>query len=251
MMTPTAAVTETKAKDSPTYISYTTFITFLDWVKEMKVTPSQLDRTLWGPKFAGSTGVQLMSGLRFLGLTTGSDNNPTPALDKLARADKEGRDAQMRELLKQAYGADFVDSLPAATPMIVNERLEALGATTSTHRKAVSFFVNAAKTCGIHVPTAISKKSRIKGPRLAKAPKPAQPNASGDETQGDKSQKRSPKPETNGGSSTTQSVVLQGATLVLSVTITDVIKFVTSDDPKWLQDLMVTVNERRQAPSKA
>ncbi len=176
MVEQTTAIAETeggakKGKETPTpaYISYMTFATFLAWIKEMPVTPRQLDRTLWGPKFAGSTGIQLMSALRFLGLLNGIV--PTPTLDKLARADKEGRDAQMRELLRGAYGASFVDDLPSATPRIVDEALESLGTTSTTHRKAVSFFVNAAKMCGIHVPAVISKKARIKSPRLVKAPK--------------------------------------------------------------------------------
>ena len=59
----------------PIYVSYLTFGNFLDWLKEMKVLPSQIDRSLWSIKFPGSHGAQLMSGLRFLGLWTMKANS--------------------------------------------------------------------------------------------------------------------------------------------------------------------------------
>ena len=62
-------------QNAPPYISFMTMRTFLDWLGEMPVTPSQIDRSLWIRKFNGSTGPQLLSGLRFLGLL--DENKPT------------------------------------------------------------------------------------------------------------------------------------------------------------------------------
>lgn len=243
----TEGVGKKKGRDTPAYISYTTFTTFLDWIKDMPVTPRQLDRTLWGPKFAGSTGIQLLSGLRFLGLL--DDIIPTPALDQLARADKQGRDGQMREILRAAYGANLVDELPSATPKIVEDALAALGTTPSTHHKAVSFFINAAKLCGIHVPTAISKKARIKAPRLAKAPKPLEPSKNGS-----KADVKVPvdKLDPNAGHDYEQhqavnvaKVTLPWAEVILTVNKQNLIELAKyPEDMKWFQELMYKFTEK-------
>ncbi len=238
-------------RDIPMYVSYATLTTVLVWIKEMKVTPTQLDRTLWGPKFAGSTGVQLMSGLRFLGLTNGSNNNPTPLLDKLARTDKDGRNAQMQELLKKAYGVDFVNGLPAASPQIVNEQLTALGTTTSTHAKAVSFFVNAAKSCGIHVPTAISKKARIRLPKIQKTPKVTPQNKNGEGKKDDVKNEWKPPGNATGKTESARVVKLPGATVTLIVSEHNVIELVSrSDDLKWFQELLAKFNEKAGQEAK-
>lgn len=148
---------------SPAYISYMTFITLLDWLKDMKVIPKQLDRSLWSDKFSGSTGIQLMSSLRFLKLLDG--NIPQQRLVELVKADKDKRQSLMREILHEAYGHDIVDELETMTPKILDDKFKSLGTSEFTHRKAISFFVNAARSNGISLPTSISKKARNRGSR--------------------------------------------------------------------------------------
>jgi hypothetical protein len=145
---------------TPPYISYLTFNTFLEWLKEMPVVPTQIDRSLWKYKFAGSTGIQLMTGLKFLKLLDGQKTEPM--LAELVKVDKDKRKVLIKEVLRKAYGADIVDELPAMTPKVLDDKLHALGTTDSTHRKALSFFVNAAKYNGVTVPPSISKKARIR-----------------------------------------------------------------------------------------
>ena len=146
----------------PIYVSYLTFGNFLDWLKEMKVLPSQIDRSLWSIKFSGSHGAQLMSGLRFLGLL--DDESPTASLEPLAMADDATRMDLLRAVLEQAYGEDFIKDLPRMTPGMLNKKLEELGTTNPTHRKAVSFLVNASKAVGLTVPAQIAKRARNKPP---------------------------------------------------------------------------------------
>jgi hypothetical protein len=62
--------------------------------------------------------------------------------------------------MREAYGPNLIDGLPRMMPGMLDERLRALGTTDATHRKAVSFFVNAAKALDIAVPTNIAKKAR-------------------------------------------------------------------------------------------
>ena len=156
----------TELKTTPVYVSYSTLETLLDWIKDMAVTPSRIDRSLWQHKFAGSTGVQLMAGLRFLRLMEA--DAPTNGLDELARADRDGRKTMLADVLRQTYGGSFVDDLPRMTPKMLDEHLRTLGTTDATHRKAVSFFVNAAKSAGISMPMAIQKRARIRAPEPKK-----------------------------------------------------------------------------------
>ena len=147
----------------PPYISFSTFTTFLDWIKEMPVTPSQIDRSLWETKFAGSVGGQLIPSLRFLSLLDGY--SPTASLDELARADDSNRKHLLVVCLRQAYGDEIVDGLRTGTPKMLDEKLRTLGTTDATHRKASSFFVNAAKYAEIEMQPAISKRARNKPSR--------------------------------------------------------------------------------------
>jgi hypothetical protein len=155
---------------APPYVSFATLVTFLDWVKDMKVVPSQFDRSLWGGKFAGSTGGQLMTGLRFLKLLHGDAQAPAPMpdLEMLARASAADRKPLVKQLLANAYGADMVDKLPTMTPKMFDDAMRALGTTESTHQKAVSFFVTAAKFAEVDMQPGVSKRARAKSATVRK-----------------------------------------------------------------------------------
>ena len=58
----------------------------------------------------------------------------------------------------------MIKDLPRMTPGMLNKKLEELGTTNPTHRKAVSFLVNASKAVGLTVPAQIAKKARNKPP---------------------------------------------------------------------------------------
>ncbi len=154
----------------PMYVSYATFNTLLEWLKGMPTMPSQLDRSLWAPKFGGGTGSQLMGGLRFLKLVD-DEYRPTEQLRALSGADMAERRELMAQLLADAYGIDLVKGLPGATPKQLTETLKALGATDSTHAKASTFLAKAAEFAGIAVPDSIAKRKRGRkaGTRTAKA----------------------------------------------------------------------------------
>jgi hypothetical protein len=143
---------------APIYVSYSTFVTLLDWLRDLPTIPSQFDRTFWGDKFGGSTGTQLMSGLRFLGLL--KNDVPTDQLDRLARADTDGRKPLLRDLLTSAYGVPLVEGLARMTPKMVNEALDGLGTTDATREKARSFFINAAKAADVPMQPGVAKQAR-------------------------------------------------------------------------------------------
>ena len=147
----------------PIYTSYSTFTNFLDWIGAMEVIPTQIDRSLWGPKFNGGTGSQLIVGLRFIGLL--NDNVPTERLERLVSADEQERKQLMHGVLRSAYGADLIDNLVRSTPKMINDKLDDLGATDATRRKSFSFLVNAARAAELPMAPQIAKQARNKKPR--------------------------------------------------------------------------------------
>lgn len=147
-------------KPTPIYVSYLTFTNLLDWLRELGTLPSQFDRSFWGHKFSGSGGGQLMAGLRFMKLLEG--DMPTDRFEELALAPDDERRELLIQLLKDTYGAEFIASLPKTTPKLVNDRLSELGTMDTTHAKARSFFVNAAKAVGLQMPPQVAKQARNK-----------------------------------------------------------------------------------------
>ena len=189
----------------PMYASYLTFTNFLDWLKEMKVVPSQIDRSLWSSKFSGGNGAQLMAGLRFLGLLNGE--HPTKSLEPLVMADDVNRKELLKTVLEQAYGEGMIQDLAKMTPGMLDKKLEELGTTSSTHRKALSFFVNASKAVNIAIPSQIARKARNKpAPSKGTAKvKPKPPDRSPDfSSNGSKQEVATNPPEAS------KSVLLQG-----------------------------------------
>lgn len=164
----------TVTKATPIYVSYLTFINLLDWLREIKTVPSQFDRSFWGHKFSGSGGGQLMAGLRFLGLLDG--DRPKDELETLAFASDAERKDLLTQLLKDVYGAEFIASLAKATPRQVNVHLTAMGTTDTTHAKARSFFVNAAKAVDLPMLAQVAKQARNK-PTVARKPAAPKPKA--------------------------------------------------------------------------
>lgn len=163
---------------APIYVSYLTFTNLLDWLREVRTLPSEFDRSFWGGKFSGSTGTQLMSGLRFLGLL--NEERVMPELEALALADDDERKKLIANLLRSAYGDETVSNLPKMTPRMLSDALKALGTTDATHRKAMSFFINAAKAVDLPVPGGIAKQARnrpVGSPRKGARTRPAKPDS--------------------------------------------------------------------------
>lgn len=168
------------AKDDrllPMYQSYSTFATFVEWVKGMNMMPSQFDRSLWSGKFAGGSGGQLMSGLRFLKLLDGE--KPTDKLGALIEADTSQRKTLLAQILRDAYGDALIDKLPSMTPNMLNKALDELGATEATRRKAFSFLVNAVRAAEIQMAVGIAKKARNKPSRSTSIRRASRPDKDG------------------------------------------------------------------------
>lgn len=152
---------------APPYISFPTFFkTLLPWLESQGV-PIRFDRSFWQQKFSGSTGPQLVSALRFLGLLKG--DVPQPDLDQLVKARGAERKALLKELIRKRYAAVNFEQLPRATPTVVTDWLKTYPVEGDTLRKVESFFINACKEAEIELPSGVRKRARMRVSRPATA----------------------------------------------------------------------------------
>ena len=158
---------------TPPYVSFSTFKRLLEWLAEEGV-PLQFDRSFWQGKFSGSNGTQLTAALRFLGLLSG--NRPMADLESLVQADPEERRFVLAVVLKDSYKAISFEELSRATPNMVREWFRAYPIDGHTLRKAISFFVNAAREAQLPMSNAVGKMAKSKGTaRVQLAARPAVP----------------------------------------------------------------------------
>jgi hypothetical protein len=142
---------------SPPYISFLTFTNFLEWIEKEGI-PLRFDRSFWQSKFSGSTGPQLISGLRFLGLL--EKNKPATDLENVIKAKGDDRKAALRQIVQRSYTAINFDELSRATPSMVAEWFQSYKLEGDTLRKAESFFIKACKYMDIPLSSALRKKAR-------------------------------------------------------------------------------------------
>ena len=145
---------------TPPYISFATFKTFVADLKEQGVPP-RIDRHVWKDRFAGSVGPYLVGALRFLRLL-GADDSRTDNLALFVKA--QGTDewsAVLHTTLKNAYGAVITPDLQTITYGHLAERFkDSYKLDGDVQRKAVAFFINAAKDSGLSLSPRILKKTR-------------------------------------------------------------------------------------------
>lgn len=144
----------------PPYVSYRTFHNFIEGLQQG--IPARIDRSYWGDRWSGSTGIQLMAALRFLGLTDTS-GMPTPRLRQLASA----RSAQRAEILRQVTLEAFAPVLQG--PLDLEEATYAqleeafrnnYQLAGDVSRKCLKFFILVAGDAGITLSPFMVKRLR-------------------------------------------------------------------------------------------
>lgn len=139
------------------YVPFKTFFTALDTLE--RGIPNQLDRSVW-PSYSGAIQGQLLAAFRFLGLMD-EDHRPTAALRELA-ADGERRPA-LRRLLEKHYQRVVALDLTRTSPRQLEEAMREYGVSGATHKKAVSFFLQAAQYAGLPLSVLLKAKTRSSG----------------------------------------------------------------------------------------
>lgn len=157
----------------PPYFAFQTLLNQLDFMKERGV-PNRIDRTfLVGMSGAGQA--QYMTGLRSLGMIDAA-GTVQPTLIALVNASVGERRRLMGEILEARYAkAVELGKTNATTGQLVELFRNEYGASGDTARKAIAFYLNAAKFAG-NVPispmfqtpkvtsSGVSKKRRPKPP---------------------------------------------------------------------------------------
>lgn len=154
-------VKESGRKRLPPYISYRTFQNFLERLQKGGI-PSRIDRSYWSDLLSGSTGTQLMSALRFMGLIDTNDI-PTSRLRLLVQA----KGAQRAEVLRQITSGAFsfvlqesFDSQSATYAQLEEVFRSTFELTDGVRRKCVKFFVDMSSDAEMPLSSFITKRLR-------------------------------------------------------------------------------------------
>ena len=158
--------TDTDNSRQPAYVSYPSFEGFLDWYRDNGPAEITVDGMSGYANQASAS--QLMVGLRSLGLVV--DNVAQDHLGDLAGSEGERRQGLMESLLRDAYGSDFISALDNMSLEEVEVELRQLGTTDSTHKRALPFFINAAKAAGLAMQPEVSKRARKRTAKVAAPP---------------------------------------------------------------------------------
>jgi hypothetical protein len=133
----------------PPYVPYRTFQTFLEFLLEEGI-PDRIDRTVWGSRFSGSSGTQLMTTLKVLGLID-PEGRPSQDLDDLVHAEGEDRRSTLRHVLERFYGPVFELDLTRASKGQFHEAFRSFGTKEGVLTKCEAFFIRAAHAAGIEL----------------------------------------------------------------------------------------------------
>lgn len=164
---------EPTATQTPPYIAFKTWVTFLDDLKAHGI-PDQIDRSVL-KRFAGGIAGQLIVGIRTLGLIT-ADNKPTARLAELVRAlNTDDFKGVLGQMLRDAYPYVFKLDLTTATPTMFADAFKSnVGAKgEDVLSKCRRFFLQAAHAADIEVGKRLVARGSGSpaGPRKKRVPK--------------------------------------------------------------------------------
>lgn len=158
----------------PTYMSFATFWNYIEELASRPLPP-QIDRSMMNSK-SGTDQANLVGTLASFGLI-GPEQRVEPALQALAVQDKERRAQELGSLVVRFYPDALAVSRQNGTEQQLHESFkENFGLDSAdTRRKAITFFLHAARTAGIelspHFPATRSGSGSPGVPRPKKAPK--------------------------------------------------------------------------------
>jgi len=150
---------------TPAYVPFKTFTSVLDSFSSF--LPDRIDSSMW-PSYSGGIKSQLMGALRFLNLID-DEGKPTQTLHALSSLSAEERPQAFRGAMKVAYGSLMSLDLTKATPASFDGEMRKYGQEGDTHRKAASFFLQAAKWSGVPLSPLLLKKGSLSGSRRKRA----------------------------------------------------------------------------------
>tara|TARA_B100000941_G_scaffold285589_1_gene257849 strand:- start:1683 stop:2318 length:636 start_codon:yes stop_codon:yes gene_type:complete len=160
------------------YVSYRTFRNFLELLKEG--LPARIDRSVWGPRYSGTTGQQLMTALKSLMLIN-ENGTPTESLENLVNSNGTQRQLQIKNILQDKYAEIFQIDLLRATRSQFNEIFRSVGINEGMLNKCQLFFIQACQDAGLELSSYIlarrhglssqKKKEKIQPNKITALPK--------------------------------------------------------------------------------
>ncbi len=154
-------IEEGKKATPAAYLPFKTFLSSIDALEHG--VPKKLDRTIWRSQ-SGIVQGQIMMALRFFGLLADSDE-PTPALHRLVES-PEKRKEHIEALLRHAYKNIIDADLTKMTPKMLEREMEQYNVSGDTRRKAMAFFLRAAKYVDLAMhPLLMAQIRESSGPR--------------------------------------------------------------------------------------
>jgi len=163
------------------YIPYRTFKAFFE---RFDPVPLRIDRSLLRYTSGGNQ-TMLLQAFRSLGLMS-EDGTPTEEMSELGKALTQGGKEPLKKLLMKRYPGVFKLDLNRATGSQLIERLEEMGLSGDTARKAAAFFLAAVEDAGIEYSKHLKPKSTPTGlrgrPARAKKAKRDEPDSADDRT---------------------------------------------------------------------
>jgi hypothetical protein len=135
----------------PPALSYKTLTNFLDSFQRRDI-PSHIDKSVLPSSMSGGNQSYLINALKFMGLVS-ENNTPQERFYRLARAEHSMRASILRDILLTSYGFILTDfDISNATTQTVVDKFKEQGLTGGDElRKAIIFFLNAAKDAEIRV----------------------------------------------------------------------------------------------------
>jgi hypothetical protein len=138
------------------YLPFKTFIGSLDPFSQG--IPPKIDRSLWNQ--SGFTQGLILNAYRYFHLVD-LTNKPTPQFQQLVKSKDKARKEEIKKLISVGY-PDIVNLHDTATmtPKILDELMERYNVTGETKKKAVTFFLQAAKFAEIPLSNFLTEKIR-------------------------------------------------------------------------------------------
>lgn len=151
-----------KPKWVPPYIAFPTLTGLIERMQAEGGPPSRIDRT-YLDKFSGGYQSQVFATLKSLGLM-GPNGEVTPQLTGLVEAaDADARKQIIGDILRERYPKPVNLGTTKATQGQLEEAFREYGITGDTLRKAIAFYLGAAKYAGVPV------SSNFKVPSVTRA----------------------------------------------------------------------------------
>lgn len=138
------------------YLPFKTFLGSFDPFSQG--IPPKIDRTLWNQ--SGFVQGLIMNAYRYFHLVD-VNSKPMPQLQQLVKSKNEGRKAEIKKLLEIGYPEiAATHDLTTMTPKMLDELMDKYNVTGETKKKAITFFLQAAKFADMPLSSFLTDKIR-------------------------------------------------------------------------------------------